>query len=701
MNSLNFVPVVFLMITFGAGITLSDNPQSPEGDKKIFKEFKKKIYENESLREGLSDEDFEPLLENDVSIEVSEKKNTKGATITDRKNIEAGGIGSAKKDAAAKSGAVNDLKAQGNKNIPSAKTEIGKTGEQESKAEVKKKKKVEKEKIRKKEEKVKNTVKIGEAGTKEAKNVAKKVETVAEIKEQETKIEEKKKKRKKKKDKAEENETKNTTVIAVGVETSDVRPGNAENMENKTEKAIATVEINGMTEAEIVEAERILAEDMGSAVVSKKEEETEIEPKTDESEQEAKKLKIKTKAEKLKEKQKMDQSKEEKVEANGKEKIEIGTKGENSSMMDKMAETETGSTSTTKQKNSENSENTSKKSDTGSGTAETAAMETGTENADTKIPKDGGKKTTAASTGTSRRNSTDVKVFGDELKNMADKIKQLKDAKSGLATADDKKLPMAEKEPAGVLEKVYSYITDTGVSEEFLYSKEYSDLLDASSKVELKKTSTNSEKDIPLLYSVNKGIISFRTSDIPEELLDYRRTEVNSHIPTIFKSEDLKEMAKKAILQSDLSALRGIMEETRDPDFLVDEDKTLLLFSVESNSYLLTRYLIYSGASINESNSDMDSPLHRAANIGNVEMVKLLIENGANINAQNVLGETPLMIAIVKNHEGVIYTLLKNGADLDIKNISGETVYTLCLKHNRKKVQQYLVNVLRAEATKK
>ncbi|GHU26376.1 hypothetical protein FACS1894152_0860 [Bacilli bacterium] len=259
-----------------------------------------------------------------------------------------------------------------------------------------------------------------------------------------------------------------------------------------------------------------------------------------------------------------------------------------------------------------------------------------------------------------------------------------------------KKVAVKSEDMPGILEKIYN-ITDTGVTEDFLYSPVYSMLLKESGTVGFEKTEIDSEKDIPILYSVAKTIVSFDTSDIPEELLSYKRSEANAHIPTIFGKEDMQEIAKKTIINNDLSALRGVMNEVKDPDFMIDNNRTILMLAIENSNYIICRYLIYSGASINRRDLDLNTPLHTAVNLNETEIVKLLIENGSDINGQNANGDTPLMIATVKNYEAIVYELLKRGADINLKNSDGETVYALSVKHNRKKIQQYLINIIKTE----
>lgn len=51
------------------------------------------------------------------------------------------------------------------------------------------------------------------------------------------------------------------------------------------------------------------------------------------------------------------------------------------------------------------------------------------------------------------------------------------------------------------------------------------------------------------------------------------------------------------------------------------------------------------GANINAKGLEDDTPLHDAAIVGNLKLVKLLVEKGADVNAKNRKGKTPCDVA--------------------------------------------------------
>ncbi|ELZ87736.1 ankyrin repeat-containing protein [Haloferax elongans ATCC BAA-1513] len=63
--------------------------------------------------------------------------------------------------------------------------------------------------------------------------------------------------------------------------------------------------------------------------------------------------------------------------------------------------------------------------------------------------------------------------------------------------------------------------------------------------------------------------------------------------------------------------------------------------------------------------------LHKAASVGNDQMVEELLSHGINPDIQNQGGKTALHLAVDEGHRNVIKTLVLGGADLNIQDNSG------------------------------
>ena len=68
-----------------------------------------------------------------------------------------------------------------------------------------------------------------------------------------------------------------------------------------------------------------------------------------------------------------------------------------------------------------------------------------------------------------------------------------------------------------------------------------------------------------------------------------------------------------------------------------------------------------------------DISIHRAAEKGNIEVVKKHLANGADINARDSDGLTPLIQAAFKGHNELVELLIAEGADVNAKDKYGGT----------------------------
>ena len=88
----------------------------------------------------------------------------------------------------------------------------------------------------------------------------------------------------------------------------------------------------------------------------------------------------------------------------------------------------------------------------------------------------------------------------------------------------------------------------------------------------------------------------------------------------------------------------------------------LLMAAALAKQTVIVEALLDKGANVMARNSGGFTPLHAAANAGNVAIAKLLLDKGAVLDdADNRSGVTPLMVAGERNHLELAEFLLAQG----------------------------------------
>jgi hypothetical protein len=108
--------------------------------------------------------------------------------------------------------------------------------------------------------------------------------------------------------------------------------------------------------------------------------------------------------------------------------------------------------------------------------------------------------------------------------------------------------------------------------------------------------------------------------------------------------------------------------------------ETPIHIAVRNGDKKITKHLIAKGADVNAFDRHKSTPLHIAVQIRSIELIKLLIKNGAIVNAQNRYGNTPLHLAIYNKNIIAIKELLKHGANPNIVNHSWMTALSIAKK---------------------
>ena len=97
--------------------------------------------------------------------------------------------------------------------------------------------------------------------------------------------------------------------------------------------------------------------------------------------------------------------------------------------------------------------------------------------------------------------------------------------------------------------------------------------------------------------------------------------------------------------------------------------------AIEDGDMELLESLVEAGVNINAVRDGISgyTPLHEAADAGNVEAIEFLIASGADTERMSTAGVTPLLLAIGAGHEDAALALINGGADVDRPDGNGTT----------------------------
>ncbi|KAF3911404.1 Ankyrin-1 [Dactylellina cionopaga] len=118
---------------------------------------------------------------------------------------------------------------------------------------------------------------------------------------------------------------------------------------------------------------------------------------------------------------------------------------------------------------------------------------------------------------------------------------------------------------------------------------------------------------------------------------------------------------------------------------------TPLHFAAYYNQPSILRILLSQGASTSSRESKNGfSPLHKAAERGNIDIIKDLLAHCADIEALTDAGSTPLLVAVKFGHKEVIELLISRGADMDCCNHTGQTAAHIAADKGHKEILKLL-----------
>ena len=146
-----------------------------------------------------------------------------------------------------------------------------------------------------------------------------------------------------------------------------------------------------------------------------------------------------------------------------------------------------------------------------------------------------------------------------------------------------------------------------------------------------------------------------------------------------------------AIQNGDLNAVKSIISSDRNKiNSRGVYGNSPLHDAAERGELDIVKYLVSQGANVNAKNNCGEIPLHSAAESNYIEMAKYLVSKGAYINTRNKYGTTPLHGAA--GHLDIVKYLVSQGADINTRDSDDETPLHDAAKNGNLETIKYFVS---------
>ncbi|XP_071301926.1 ankyrin repeat domain-containing protein 6 isoform X8 [Agelaius tricolor] len=131
---------------------------------------------------------------------------------------------------------------------------------------------------------------------------------------------------------------------------------------------------------------------------------------------------------------------------------------------------------------------------------------------------------------------------------------------------------------------------------------------------------------------------------------------------------------------------RKARKEPRRSEREKEGDQTALHRAAVVGNTDIIATLIQEGCALDRQDKDGNTALHEACWHGFSQSAKVLVKAGANVLAKNKAGDTALHVAAALNHKKVVKLLLEAGADASVVNNAGQTPLEVARQHNNPEV---------------
>ena len=166
------------------------------------------------------------------------------------------------------------------------------------------------------------------------------------------------------------------------------------------------------------------------------------------------------------------------------------------------------------------------------------------------------------------------------------------------------------------------------------------------------------EKELRAARIARRLKTSHRNSKQPPAFLVAPKDTENAHLPSYLMQEQLVQELFKTIDDNDLTALRSLLERTRDVNATNPTNKeTLLIHATKLGKVDVVHLLLWLRASLDLADADGHTALHYAVRNKNKDLVRLLVANGADINAEDKNNLSPFIVGLHSLQEDEMHNL--------------------------------------------
>ncbi len=304
-------------------------------------------------------------------------------------------------------------------------------------------------------------------------------------------------------------------------------------------------------------------------------------------------------------------------------------------------------------------------------------------------------KTTTLTSKITEATSSDKQELKDKVdKSNKDNIADEKKVKI-VGTLFDSELNQAKKD-----ESKSQILRDRPIQEDLIYQEDESYEKFLNDK-DIDKLTRPEKILIPFIVPKEKQLSTFKTQEVPQELLEPRKFD-NRHIPLVMQNKEKQNLLEKIIEYGMLAEFKAFLkEELMDANDMMSNQYTLLTYATKHKQYDIIKYLIYKGADVNKRDERLDTPLLIAVKNNDLAGVKLLTNSNADLNKIDITKRTPLILAIEKNYDNIAIYLIDSGADIDTKNGVGEGTLAMSIRLGRVSVKEKLLSVLNKNISEK